>query len=70
MKKVLALVLFAVALTSCDNLLEEVAEDNKNNTEFKIFNDKLKGSKGGDAPQNQGSGSGQTNNQSKPKEQQ
>ena len=67
MKKVLALVLFAVAFTACDNALEEIAEDNKNNTEFKIFNDKLKGSKGDDAPQNQGSGQ---NTQSKPKEQQ
>ena len=42
--------------------------DKEKEKDFKIFNDKLKGSKGEDVPQNQGSG--QTNNQSKPKEQQ
>ena len=68
MKKFLVLVFAVVALTSCDNLLEEVAEDKKKDVNFELFNDKLKGSKGDDAPQNQGSG--QTNNQSKPKEQQ
>lgn len=66
MKKVLALVLFAVAFTACDNLLEEVAEDKKKDVNFELFNDKLKGSKGDDVPQNQGSGQ---NTQSKPKEQ-
>ena len=67
MKKVLALVLFAVALTACDNALEEIAEDKKKDVNFEIFNDKLKGGKGEDVPQNQGSGQ---NTQSKPKEQQ
>ena len=66
MKKVLALVLFAVAFTACDNALEEIAEDKKKDVNFEIFNDKLKGSKGEDVPQNQGSGQ---NTQSKPKEQ-
>ena len=68
MKKLVTLVLFAVALTACDNALEEVMEEKKKDVNFEIFNDKLKGSKGDDAPQNQGSG--QANNQSKPKEQQ
>ena len=72
MKKVLVFMLLAVSMTACDKSeLEEAVEmreEQKKDVNFQIFNDKLKGSKGEDVPQNQGSG--QTNNQSKPKEQQ
>ena len=59
MKKVLALVLFAAALTACDKSeLEEANKDyeiliaKEKEKDFKLFNDKLKGSKGEDVPQN------------------
>ena len=61
MKKVLALVLFTVALTACcEDRLEEANQEyeiliaKEKEKDFKIFNDKLKGSKGEDVPQNQG----------------
>jgi hypothetical protein len=69
MKKILVLVLMATTLVACDKseleeAVIEMREEQKKDVNFQIFNDKLKGSKGDDAPQNQG---GQS--QSKPKEQ-
>lgn len=59
MKKVLALVLLATMCVACDKSELESAEETiitmkEKEKDFKIFNDKLKGSKGEDVPQNQG----------------
>jgi hypothetical protein len=58
MKKVLVLGLLAVALTACEKseleeAVIEMREEQKKDVNFQIFNDKLKGSKGNDVPQNQ-----------------
>lgn len=59
MKKILVLVLMATTLVACDKSELESAEETiivmkEKEKDFKIFNDKLKGSKGEDVPQNQG----------------
>lgn len=58
MKKVFVLVLMATTLVACDKSELESAEETiitmkEKEKDFKIFNDKLKGSKGEDVPQNQ-----------------
>ena len=58
MKKILVLVLMATTLVACDKSELESAEETiitmkEKEKDFKIFNDKLKGSKGEDVPQNQ-----------------
>lgn len=60
MKKILVLVLMATTLVACDKSeLEEANQEyeiliaKEKEKEFQIFNDKLKGSKGNDVPQNQ-----------------
>ena len=59
MKKILVLVLMATTLVACEKSELESAEETiitmkEKEKDFKLFNDKLKGSKGEDVPQNQG----------------
>lgn len=59
MKKILVLVLMATTLVACDKSELGSAEETiitmkEKEKDFKLFNDKLKGSKGEDVPQNQG----------------
>ena len=58
MKKILVLVLMATTLVACEKSELESAEETiitmkEKGKDFKLFNDKLKGSKGEDVPQNQ-----------------
>jgi uncharacterized protein YcfL len=59
MKKYLFLALVATMCVACDKSELESAEETiivmkEKEKDFKMFNDKLKGSKGEDVPQNQG----------------
>lgn len=60
MKKILILALVAtMCVACCEDRLEEVNQEyeliiaKEKKKDFKLFNDKLKGSKGEDVPQNQ-----------------
>lgn len=61
MKKILILAILAtVCVACCEDRLEEANQEyeliiaKEKEKDFKLFNDKLKGSKGEDVPQNQG----------------
>lgn len=59
MKKILILAILATMCVACDKSELESAEETiitmkEKEKDFKLFNDKLKGSKGEDVPQNQG----------------
>lgn len=71
MKKYFILALMATTFVACgkkelesaEETLIEFREEKNKDVNFIIFNDKLKGSKGNDAPQNQGSGNSNQNTQ-------
>ena len=59
MKKILILAILATMCVACDKRVLQSAEETiivmkEKEKDFKLFNDKLKGSKGEDVPQNQG----------------